>query len=169
MRRYSLVAVAAVLVLSACQSASEVLTEQIAEQVEGVDNVEIDTESGEVSIETDEGSISIGGGELPDGFPVPLPDGYEVTTVFTSDQESLVAVTYPPDRYDELASFLNGWTESQPGEWSHTSNTIDTAAGKVIRNEVWHTDDTTLSIVDCQAFSPDGGVADAACVNVQSG
>lgn len=165
MKKLVLVVAAVAVLVSACQSASEQLTEQILEQQDGVDNVEFDADSGEVSVETEDGSITIGGGEVPAGFPVPFPDGYEVTSVFDSEGDSSVAVLYSPDRYDELVSFYENWTASQPGEWSTTTNTFDNADGKTIRAVSIHEATTQISIIDCPNFA-DG--SDAACVNVIS-
>lgn len=44
----------------ACSSPSEELAEQIIESQEGVGDVEIDEEGGEVSVETDDGSMTLG-------------------------------------------------------------------------------------------------------------
>lgn len=163
MKKLVLVIAAVALLISACQSASEQLTEQILEQQDGVDNVEFDADSGQVSVETEDGSITIGGGEVPAGFPVPFPDGYEVTSVFDSESDSSVAVLYPPDRYDELVSFYENWAASQPGEWSASNNTFDSADGKTIRTVALYEATTQISIIDCPNFE-DG--SDAACVNV---
>ncbi|MDN5893662.1 MAG: hypothetical protein L0H93_06505, partial [Nocardioides sp.] len=45
--------------------------------------VDLDVDSGDMSIDTDEGSLDIGSGEVPESFPdgVPLPEGdYSVTS-----------------------------------------------------------------------------------------
>ena len=75
--------------LTACDSAMEQLTEEVAERAaeqSGAGDTEIDIdEEGGLSVETDEGSLNIdasGDGELPEGFPegIPLPDDYTVTS-----------------------------------------------------------------------------------------
>ena len=80
MKRMAIGMAALTFVLTACQSAAENiaenLVEQIAEQGEGVGDVDINLESGEINLETEEGAITIGGGDMPDGFPIPAPDGY---------------------------------------------------------------------------------------------
>ena len=170
MRRFILVVAGAALALSACQGASEVLTEQILEQVDGVDNVEIDTDTGEVRIETDEGSVSIGGGELPDGFPVPVPDGGEVMSVFSSSQEEAsVSLSYPIDRYDELVAFYSDWTAGQPGEWNTSTSTFN-SGGQTTRTTSWFGDTTNanvnIGVVDCHDFTSDTDQYNAACVTI---
>lgn len=65
--------------------AADEIAEQLAESGSGVDDVEIDSDTGEVQIETEDGSISTGS-ELPDDFPedVPLPEGAEITSSVSS-------------------------------------------------------------------------------------
>jgi hypothetical protein len=149
MKRFSVFFIALTLVLAACQSAGEQLSEQLIEQVEGVDDFNVNTDTGEVNIETDEGSISIGGGEIPDGFPIPAPDGYEVLAVFTSDSDGSVSLMYPQDRFDELAAFYTDWTAGQPGEWTSSTNTYNTADGETVRNASWFSDTSNVTVSDC--------------------
>ena len=77
-------------------------------------------------METDEGSITLGGGELPDGFPIPFPDGYQVTSVFTSDEGEAVTVAYPGGDFDAIVAFYDDWTDGQSTEWSKTASSIGT-------------------------------------------
>lgn len=90
---------AAALALSGCSQIGDAVSEEVGEQIgeeiieqaggEGVD-IEIDEEGGQIDIETDDGSISFGGGELPDGFPVdlvPVVDG-EIVTASRADNDS---------------------------------------------------------------------------------
>lgn len=169
MRRLTVLILAATVVLTGCQSASEVLTEQIIEQAEGVDNVEIDADTGQIKVETDDGSLSIGGGELPDDFAVPVPDGGEVMSTFSSPEGASVSLVYPIDRYDELVMFYSDWTASQPGEWNSGSSTFE-SGGQTIRTSSWFgytgSEDVNIAVTDCVDIS--GGASDynAACVNV---
>lgn len=167
MRRILVVLVAMTLVLAACQSSGEQISEQLAEQIDGVDEVDINADTGEVKIETDDGSISIGGGEIPDGFPIPAPDGYEVQAVFTSDTEGSVSLVYPQDRFDELAAFYGDWTAGQPGDWANNTNSYNTADGQSVRNTTWFSDTSSVTVFDCSG----GQSADInmACVTLLSG
>ena len=153
MKRLVLVVSVLALAVSACQAASEQLTEQILEQQDGVNNVDFDADSGQVSVETDDGSISIGGGEVPSGFGVPFPDGCEVASVFETDSDAAVSVTYPSDRYDELVAFYDDWTAGQSGEWNRGSSTFDSADGQTIRTTNWNQDRTQLGVTDCPSFT----------------
>ena len=102
----------AVLALTACSSASETLTEQIIESGGGGNvDVDIDDETVTMSFEDEEGSgeLTIGGGEIPAGFPVPVPDGGEVLSVFESEGNVGATVLYDVDRYDELVAFYEEW------------------------------------------------------------
>lgn len=169
MKRTAIFFFAAALVLTACQSASEKLAEQIIEQSAGVSDVDIDidTDTGEINIVTDEGSISIGGGELPDDLAVPLPDGYSVTSVFSSPDGSAVSVTYAPDRWDELVSFFEDWAGGQSGDWNSTSSSFDSGSGQTQRMSGWYGETVSITVSDC--FIDVGDVFDAVCVNVLSG
>ncbi len=131
MKRIAVGFVALALVLTACQSAAEVLSEQVIEQAAGVDDVKIDTDSGEVSVETEDGSIVIGGGEIPDGFGVPLPDGYTVTSVLTTDEVSAVSLAYPDGDWAAIEAFFDDWTSGQSGEWSKSSSSISGEEGSL--------------------------------------
>ncbi len=169
MKRTATILVAAALVVTACQSASEQLSERLAEQVEGVNDVDIDIDTGQVKIETDDGSISIGGGELPDGFAVPLPDGYKVTGIFTTDDESVVGVSYPQDRFDELVAYFDAWTSGQPGDWETATMTLDQGEAGTMRSSSFYGGDMSIQVTDCFDVGAGTGVLNAACVNILNG
>lgn len=118
----ALVALLAAVALTGCGFAAEQASEAIVEGGTGAD-VEIDDDGESVSIETEEGSVEISGGDsatIPDGFPsdVPLYDGDLVMSqkfdtedgvaynigIKTSDGANDVAEWYS----DEFAS--EGWT-----------------------------------------------------------
>jgi len=166
MKRIAAVVLTAALVLTACQSASEKLSEQIIEQAEGVDDVDINTDTGEVNIETDEGSISIGGGEIPEDLAVPLPDGYSVMSVFTSPEGSAVSVTYEPNRWDELISHFGSWTDGQSGDWTTSSSSFESGNGQTQRMHGWYGETTSVTVSDCLIDS--GDTFDGVCVSVIS-
>jgi len=123
------------LVLAACQSITENIAENITEKalegVEGVDGVDINTETGQVSIETDEGAVTIGGGEMPDGFAIPAPDGYKVTSVFENDESAAVSLAYAGGDYGAIVAFYDDWTASQSSEWSKSSSSISAENGSL--------------------------------------
>ena len=163
MRKMSLLIVAVGLVAVSCSAATEELTEQILESQDGVSNVEIDEGSGQVSVETEDGSFTIGGGEVPPGFPFPFPDGYQVSTVLVADEGSSVVVNDPYDRYDELKSFVDDWTVGTGAEWQTSVNQITSAEGKEIRTSNWFSD--TIQIVLADNCVNAQGVDDA-CLSV---
>jgi hypothetical protein len=102
----------AALVASACSSAAETLTEQIVEAgAEGDVDVNIDDETVSVSFEDEDGSgsFTVGGGEIPSDFPVPVPDGGEVMSIFESEGDIGAAVSYDAGSYDELVAFYEDW------------------------------------------------------------
>lgn len=95
--------------LAAC-SPGEELAEQIAESEEGVGDVEIDEDSGEVSVESEEGSATFGGGELPDDFPIDMPEGGEVQSVIEQEDALIVSVSYNDD-FSAIADHFQTWID----------------------------------------------------------
>jgi hypothetical protein len=120
-----------VVTLAACSPAS--LTEQILENQEGVGNVEIDEEDGSVKIEIEDeegdASVVFGGGEVPDGFPIPIADGGTVMAVMEQQSDSTVSLTYDGADYDTLKAFYEEWVNSSNAE---ELNKFETSAPKSI-------------------------------------
>lgn len=138
MRRVAIV-VLGVLVLAACGSATEELTEQLIESETGAE-VEFDGDSMVIESEDGEGSLTIeddgdgvtisgsgddgedvtiemGGAEVPEDFPMPIFDPSEVTIVstFAVGDESSFSVTLeidPGDAEEALAFYLD-WFEAE--------------------------------------------------------
>ena len=140
MKRMATGFLALTLLLTACQSAAENITEQIVEQADGVGDVDIDLDSGEIKVETDDGAITIGGGEVPDGFAIPYPDGYQVTSVFTNDESQAVSLAYPGAEFDDIVSFYADWTASDSSDWSNSTSSISGDDG-TINSSNWSADD----------------------------
>jgi len=168
MKRIAMFLAVVALVATACGAATEGLTEQLIEQSGGDDaDVDVDLGSGRVSVETEDGSFTVGGGEIPDGFPVPFPDGGTVQSVFTSDGAAAVSLAYPRDRYDELVAYYADWVDGQSGEWSTSSFANDDGSGGQMRgNSWWQGADVNLGVTDCVSLDGDGGTVDSACVSV---
>lgn len=113
------------LALAACSSGAEV-EEQLIESQEGTGDVEIDIGGdGQISVEGEdgEGSFSIGGGEVPDGFPIEVMGGGEVQAVVDTEDGTSVSVRYEDD-YDSVRSFYEEWAESN-GEIVNTMEISD--------------------------------------------
>lgn len=110
------------LALTACSSGD--IAEQIVEGQEGVEDIEIDEDSGEVSIESDDGSMTIGGGEVPDDFPIDLPGGGEVIAVIDAESSVTLSVEYD-DSFDTIVNFYENWVEASGLEIQFESSTSD--------------------------------------------
>jgi hypothetical protein len=166
MKRLAVGLMAGALVLTACASASETLTEKALEQIDGVDGVDIDVNSGEVSLETDEGKITIGGGEIPDDFGIPLPGGdYEVLSVFSSDESSSVSLAYPGADYDTIVAHFEDWTSAQPEEWSKSTSTVGAEDGQTIMTTNFSGDRSFITVSNfCLTLNEDIGEFEAVCV-----
>jgi len=171
MKRIGLIVFAFALVLSACQSASETISEQLAEQIDGVNNVEIDSDSGTVKIETDEQTLSFGGGEIPADFPIPVPDDGKVLSVLASDAQAAATVSYPPERFDELVRYYDDWSNAQSGVWGTGNSTVE-VGGQTVRSSNWYGSiddaDASISVTDCIDAAADSQF-NAVCVVVVAG
>jgi len=97
--------------------------ERILESQEGIDGVDIDEGGGVVSIEADDGetSLVIGGGEVPDDFPIPVAPGGTVLTVVEQDAAVAVSIQYGGDDYQRLAGFYKDFAAREDIEVSDTS------------------------------------------------
>ena len=163
------------LLVAACSSASDVVADDVTEQlieagVEGdvdVDvsgdgedvSINIDSEDGDVSIdvsgddeemtiemESEEGTVSIGvGTELPEELDVPVPDGGDVMTSYVADDGVSVALSYDLSRFDELTGFYEDWTGGNGGEWTSNSLSVDSDDGTQ-RMQMW-TDSGTGTMI----------------------
>ncbi len=170
MKRIAVGLVAGALVLTACQAATEQLAEKALEQVEGAENVDIDVESGEVSLETDEGKITIGGGEVPDGFGIPLPDGGDVMSVFTADESANVTLSYAGADYDSIVAFFTDWTSSQSEEWSTSTSSFGNDEGQTMKTTTFTSDGSFINVSNnCLTLDDDLDEFEAVCVTAVTG
>ena len=154
------------LLVAACSSASDVVADNVAEQLiaAGVDSdvdvdlsgdgedmsINVDSEDGDFSIdvsgdgddatiemETEDGSIVLGSGaELPDGLEIPVPDGGDVMTSVAAEGMVLVSLTYDLGRFDEIVAFYEDWTAGSGDEWDSQSMSFDSGEGAQ-RNQMW--------------------------------
>jgi hypothetical protein len=159
------------LVAAACgggESLAENLTERAIEGAGG-GNVDVefdeDGEDFEVNVQTDEGSITIGGGEIPDGLDVPVPDGGDVQSSMALNDDITVSVAWSGSEYERLVSFYEDWTGAQDMEFEKNSSTFESDDG-VLRNTSWYSSDrnTIISVGDC--YSIESGELDDVCVNI---
>jgi len=121
-RRTIVLLAATSLALSACSGGDIAgnIAEEVLEGQEGVGDVEIDENNGSVVIEVEDeeggGSAVIGGGDVPDGFPIPVPDGGNVNFTSSSEEGSSVNVTYPISEYDSLVATYQAFADSTGGD-----------------------------------------------------
>lgn len=165
--------VAIALVGAACggDTISENVVENLLEDELGGDvdvNIGGDDDNPEINIETEDGSISIGGGQVPDALKVPVPSGGDVQSSITSGDEIIVSLLWPLTEYDTLVSFYDDWTAQQPTDYEKTESTFQSADDVTIRTTNWYSSetDTTIGLVNCPTADGDRGV----CLNIlQSG
>jgi hypothetical protein len=147
-----------VLVLAACGNAGADDTE-----------VDIDEDSGNVSIETDEGSVDVGSDlEIPDGLSIEVPPGGSVTSVLELDNEFVVTVFYNIDEFDNLVDFYTDWTAEQSGDFVASSNEFESADGVPFKTFIWYGDDisTSINIVNCFLLGPSGDEIERVCLSL---
>jgi hypothetical protein len=118
---------AVTLTLTACGAVAENVAENVVENVVenaveaaveseagGQANVDIDTsgDSMTFTVETPEGSqeMVFGGGEIPEGFPVPVPADAAVQSVISAGTEgSMVVVSVPAADFDSTKDLYAGF------------------------------------------------------------
>ena len=118
MKRNTIAFTAIFLAIAACSPGGG-LAEQILEGQEGIENVEIDESTGEVKIEVegeDGGSISIGGGDVPEGFPIDIPPGGEVQAVLQAEDQTTVSLYFDAADFDTISAFYESWVEDSGSE-----------------------------------------------------
>ena len=141
MKRTAIAITALFFVVAAC-SPGEGLAEQILESQEGIDNVEINEDTGEVKIEVegeDGDSVVIGGGDIPDGFPIDVPGGGEVQAVLQSGTDATVSLMFDVTDFDTVIAFYENWIEKTGSE---VVNKFESAAPKSV---AWTLEDGSSS------------------------
>lgn len=135
-------------VLGSCSSedVAEKLTEQAIESSGGDGaNVDIDSETGQVDIETADGSMSFGTAELPDGWPseIPMPDDYELTNAMVTGADGERSFTLggtfsgsSSEVFDSLTEQFEseGWTQVTKSNSSTDDGMYATAS---YQNSTW--------------------------------
>ena len=115
---------------------AEEIAEQIAEESGDDVNIEIDDDELTVSFDDESGSgeVTFGGGELPGGFPFPVPDEYEVGSSMVIDQGSgdvfSVTLSAPDTDFDEIAAMYEEFLEDEGFEVNR--NLMEGDGGKIL-------------------------------------
>lgn len=147
-----LLTLCAVLAIVAAACGSDTIAEQIIEGNDGITDVNID--DGEVTVEFDDeeggGSLTVGGGDIPDGFPIPVPDGGTVQTSFEQSGSYAVGLAYPGEDFDDLTGFYDDWVASQEAENVSTSSTTNP------RSQSWYGERADGEFVITLVEVPDG-------------
>jgi hypothetical protein len=145
-----------------CGKAAEVVTEQVAEQIAeqaieqdtgGDVDIEMSDEGGMIQVETDEGTATYGGGEIPEDIDVPFPNNGKVMMSATTDTESTVMVQYPGAEFEEIASFYRDWADGSGIEFEHM--TLNMSG---VQSEAWTGETITVSVQTCPTEDGQEGV-----------
>jgi hypothetical protein len=108
------------------QAIEEAIEDAASDQGEDV-NVDVNADGEEISIESEEGGISIGGSDLPDGFPngVPFPDDF--TQQFSSgDGASFIVSGTSETSGDDLDGF---YAEALPAAGYEVTERVEFGTG----------------------------------------
>jgi hypothetical protein len=152
--KITLVALAALLAASAltgCGFAAEQATEELVEQSTGGE-VEIDDDGESISIETEEGSMEISGGEsaeVPDGFPSDMPI-YDGTIVMaqTFDAEEGTAYNLGIKTTDGAYDVSEWYVDEFASEgWSVTSEMVNDTADMTMLTYQVEKDGTQAQVI----------------------
>ena len=128
----SLVVVLMIVAAACGGGAADEVAENILEQQPGVEDVEIDDTSMSMSFESEEGDISMemGTGDLPDGFPFPIPDGCDVVGSSTWEGPDGVAMQagleFPPEEFETVVGFYEDFLEDEGFEVTRTETGTET-------------------------------------------
>ena len=140
-RRHGLaMAAAAAVLLAGCSSVADQVAERAVEEAAeaaggGNGEIDIDTDSGSISVQTSEGTLDIGGGSLPDAFPsdVPLPADHEVMSSMAfgqGDEQNFNVTLRTPGEVAAVADDLQarfedaGFGIDGTGEMSNGGETV---------------------------------------------
>ena len=77
-------------------------------------------DSGNVQNLTESETLQIGG-DAPDDFPLPIPDGGTVTTFLESDDQMKLNMLFEGDRLDEFVAIYQQWVDANATEVIHES------------------------------------------------
>jgi hypothetical protein len=109
--------------LASCGAVTENVAENLAETAveraiesetgESVDfDIDASGDSMVMNIETPDGTqeMTFGGGEIPEGFPLPLPDGATVQSVVTAGEAgAFVTATAPASEFDAIVDLYESF------------------------------------------------------------
>ncbi|MGZ5384296.1 MAG: hypothetical protein ACXW15_07285 [Acidimicrobiia bacterium] len=144
-------AVLALIAVGCAKTAEQTLENQVENQLEeesgGDANVDINEDDGSVSIETDEGSMQIGGGEIPSDFPLPVPDHAAVLSVVSTSGENAgaqVSMSFDPGDFDDVAAMYDDFFNDQDWEVSRTNSDSDGSKVVIISGS---NDELTTSVI----------------------
>ena len=118
--RWVALAAAALLFVAGCGGSdpAEEAANQLEQAIEAAGDGSVAVDIGDdgsvaIQVEGEDGSMVIGGGDVPDGFPIPVPDGGQVISSFTGSSDSgsgsSVVMQYPAGSYDDLVSTFEAW------------------------------------------------------------
>jgi hypothetical protein len=161
-RALPLVAVFA-LTLAGCGGITEGLTERAIESLsDEVKDIDVDSDAGRVRIETADGTLTIGGGSIPEGITLAPPPGGEVVSSLEAPTVAQVMVLFPGGDFEAIVAFMEGQVRDDWERSSFTSQVGDDTQ----RNVSWSGEGGLVSIASCE---DDRGPFSGVCVTILEG
>ncbi len=166
-RTYLTACIGLALLVTACGNVAEELTERAIEAESGGE-VDVDFENDDDGAtfefsdgEDDEsGTVRIGGSDLPDDFPIPVPGGSEVSSTgsITSDETTQYSAVliWEGDQIDRVVEFyedyFDGMSDITRSEFTSedTSTTSWSTADYTTSVSVTHDDEEVIVIIQAQ-------------------
>lgn len=142
---------------AAAEKVSERATEKMVEEQTG-GKVDIDTDGdGSVEIETEDGAMSFGTGEVPAEWPedIALPDDLEVQSGTTSDSSDgrLVAVV---GATGETPEELLARYEEELADWEISGESTSSGGGSTLTGAQWESEGRRVTFAATNGQTPAG-------------
>ncbi len=132
---------------AAAEKASEKATEKMIEQQTG-GKVDIDTDGdGSVEIETEDGSMALGSGEIPKEWPdeIPLPDDLQVQAGTTMDSSDGRLVSIVGGTDDTPEAILASVKEAL-ADWEISGEVTSSGGGGTMSGAQWDTEGRRVTL-----------------------
>lgn len=141
--------------------ASEKAAEKIIESAGGEDvDIDIDDDSGEATFRSADGSMfSVGGGELPDGWPdeVPLPDGFTLEGSFSGSDGDKSTFNVTGSLTGDAAEEFNRIADAFTGAgWTEENRSTSNSGGSTMASATYSNSTWTVSLLVTGEDGEDG-------------
>jgi hypothetical protein len=99
--------------------------------------------------------------ELPPNLTIALPGDGKLTASITDTGFAYVTAEFGSDRFDEIVSFYDDWSQTDPRTWSGGDSSFE-SGGTAYRAWLWNSAASRISVVECTSSAG----SDAVCVEI---